>query len=311
MTILTAPQCRPYSVSKHWVAALESEWTSQLMLERHLHLPATVKPSDDSLGEARGQVWFISTFTRPLFERVAQGIPGIKFHVSLRINITYMSLQRWRNSHYNAARTSLDGKCGQQSFLLLSMRTREPPPTALQNRRRRRLVPLLYHNSSSSRISFPPSHRPSPTPSAAQRTLIRCPPRLHHTLPRGTRTHTLPRARPAPATTSPASPARPRPGYSLRLQPPISSHASKSRRRLRCLHLTFASARRAPRPCAPQVLRRHTMRPQRSVRHTRRVCARRRAGTAARGIRAVRPVRGAVRRSRLRGPVRSRRIRLR
>ncbi|OSX60788.1 hypothetical protein POSPLADRAFT_1070404 [Postia placenta MAD-698-R-SB12] len=41
--------CRPYSVSKHWVAALESEWTSQLMLERHLHLPATVKPSDDSL----------------------------------------------------------------------------------------------------------------------------------------------------------------------------------------------------------------------------------------------------------------------
>ncbi|CCL98761.1 uncharacterized protein FIBRA_00766 [Fibroporia radiculosa] len=69
-------QCRPYGVSKHWVTALESEWSCQLLLERHLHLPATVKPSDDALGEARGQVWFISMFARPLFELVAKGITG-------------------------------------------------------------------------------------------------------------------------------------------------------------------------------------------------------------------------------------------
>ncbi|KAI0915910.1 hypothetical protein AcV5_003388 [Taiwanofungus camphoratus] len=69
---------RPYSVSKHWVAALESEWARQSLLEQHLHLPASVKPSDDSLGEARGQVWFIGTFTRPLFELVAQGIPEME-----------------------------------------------------------------------------------------------------------------------------------------------------------------------------------------------------------------------------------------
>ncbi|KZT02979.1 HD-domain/PDEase-like protein [Laetiporus sulphureus 93-53] len=68
---------RPYNVSKHWAAALESEWISQLMLEQHLHLPATVKPSANSLGEAKGQVWFISTFSRPLFELVTKGIPEL------------------------------------------------------------------------------------------------------------------------------------------------------------------------------------------------------------------------------------------
>jgi len=69
---------RPYDVSKHWVAALESEWTNQLLLEQHLHLPATVKPSDSSLGEAKGQVWFITTFVRPLFALVAQGIHALE-----------------------------------------------------------------------------------------------------------------------------------------------------------------------------------------------------------------------------------------
>ncbi|KAH9933825.1 uncharacterized protein B0H18DRAFT_982263 [Fomitopsis serialis] len=68
---------RPYSVSKHWAAALESEWTSQLLLEQHLHLPATVKPSDHPLGQAKGQVFFISAFAKPLFELVARGIPEL------------------------------------------------------------------------------------------------------------------------------------------------------------------------------------------------------------------------------------------
>ncbi|KZT64550.1 HD-domain/PDEase-like protein [Daedalea quercina L-15889] len=68
---------RPHNVSKHWAAALESEWTGQLLLEQHLHLPTTVKPSDHPLGQAKGQVFFISTFAKPLFELVAQGIPEL------------------------------------------------------------------------------------------------------------------------------------------------------------------------------------------------------------------------------------------
>ncbi|CDO77061.1 hypothetical protein BN946_scf184473.g5 [Trametes cinnabarina] len=66
---------RPYLVSQHWATALESEWSSQLLLEKHLQLPPSVKPSDSRVGEANGQIWFNQTFARPLFELVAEGIP--------------------------------------------------------------------------------------------------------------------------------------------------------------------------------------------------------------------------------------------
>ncbi|OBZ67419.1 3',5'-cyclic-nucleotide phosphodiesterase regA [Grifola frondosa] len=69
---------RPYLVSQHWAAALESEWSSQLLLEKHLQLPASVKPSDSRLAEAGGQIWFITTFARPLFELVAEGVPRME-----------------------------------------------------------------------------------------------------------------------------------------------------------------------------------------------------------------------------------------
>ncbi|KAI0716394.1 HD-domain/PDEase-like protein [Earliella scabrosa] len=69
---------RPYLVSQHWAAALESEWSSQLLLEKHLQLPPSVKPSDSRIGEANCQIWFNKTFARPLFELVAQGIPSME-----------------------------------------------------------------------------------------------------------------------------------------------------------------------------------------------------------------------------------------
>lgn len=66
---------RPHVVSQHWAAALEAEWRSQLFLEQHLDLPASVKPSRDALSEAKGQVFFTSHFTYPLLELTASGIP--------------------------------------------------------------------------------------------------------------------------------------------------------------------------------------------------------------------------------------------
>ncbi|GBE83754.1 HD-domain/PDEase-like protein [Sparassis crispa] len=79
---------RPYIVSQHWVTALESEWSSQLLLEKHLRLPESVKPSDNPLSEARGQIWFINTFVRPLFELIAQGIPAMEpFAAQCRENL--------------------------------------------------------------------------------------------------------------------------------------------------------------------------------------------------------------------------------
>ncbi|KAI0075527.1 HD-domain/PDEase-like protein [Panus rudis PR-1116 ss-1] len=68
---------RPYLVSQRWAAALSHEWSSQLQLERHLHLPASVYPSSDELGQARGQVFFIERFAGPLFDSVKRGIPEV------------------------------------------------------------------------------------------------------------------------------------------------------------------------------------------------------------------------------------------
>lgn len=52
------------------------EWTNQAALERHLHLPATVQPSDTPLREAKSQVFFITTFAKPLFDLTSRAIPG-------------------------------------------------------------------------------------------------------------------------------------------------------------------------------------------------------------------------------------------
>jgi len=69
---------RPHQVSKKWAAALMDEWTRQANLERHLHLPPSVNPSDDPLAEARSQVFFIGNFTKPLFSLVATSIPQMQ-----------------------------------------------------------------------------------------------------------------------------------------------------------------------------------------------------------------------------------------
>ena len=52
------------------------EWTRQAQLERHLHLPTSVTPSNnDPVVEANSQVFFISKFTYPLFALVASAVP--------------------------------------------------------------------------------------------------------------------------------------------------------------------------------------------------------------------------------------------
>lgn len=76
-------QSRPYHVSQHWASALMEEWTSQAILEKHLDLPCTVQPSDNPLSEARSQVFFITTFAKPLLDLMVQAIPGESQYVSL------------------------------------------------------------------------------------------------------------------------------------------------------------------------------------------------------------------------------------
>lgn len=75
-SLLTSSQGRPHGVSKQWANALMDEWSRQAQLERHLHLPTSVTLSNsDPLVEANSQVFFISTFTYPLFALVASAVP--------------------------------------------------------------------------------------------------------------------------------------------------------------------------------------------------------------------------------------------
>ncbi|KAI0676581.1 HD-domain/PDEase-like protein [Trametes maxima] len=101
---------RPYLVSQHWAAALESEWSSQLLLEKHLQLPPSVKPSDSRVGEANGQIWFNNMFARPLFELVATGIPSLgEFAKQTRENL---SLWQARAAELLAEQESPQGGLG-------------------------------------------------------------------------------------------------------------------------------------------------------------------------------------------------------
>ncbi|KAF9269705.1 HD-domain/PDEase-like protein [Marasmius fiardii PR-910] len=68
---------RPYPVAKHWAAALMGEWSSQAMLERCMHLPTTVQATDDPLTGAKGQIFFISTFAKPLLELTVEAVPEL------------------------------------------------------------------------------------------------------------------------------------------------------------------------------------------------------------------------------------------
>jgi len=67
------------------------EWTAQASLEKHCQLPPTVKPSDgDPVSEAKGQVFFINAFAKPLLELTARAIPG----ELISLGVCFLSLGR-------------------------------------------------------------------------------------------------------------------------------------------------------------------------------------------------------------------------
>ena len=85
------------------------EWSCQASLERRLQLPATVKPSEDAVAEAQGQVFFINAFARPLLEATALAIPGEQRPAgSVLVALTGVR-QRCRSMSGSASRT---WRCG-------------------------------------------------------------------------------------------------------------------------------------------------------------------------------------------------------
>lgn len=70
-------QSRPFPVAQHWATALMQEWQSQKSLEEHLAIQQTVQPSENPLGVSKSQIFFITTFAKPLLDITAKAIPGI------------------------------------------------------------------------------------------------------------------------------------------------------------------------------------------------------------------------------------------
>ncbi|KAH7925466.1 HD-domain/PDEase-like protein [Leucogyrophana mollusca] len=66
---------RPPGVSQYWTSALLSEWSSQTSLEKQFDLPTSLPPSECPLARVKGQIFFISTFAKPLMDIVAKAIP--------------------------------------------------------------------------------------------------------------------------------------------------------------------------------------------------------------------------------------------
>ncbi|KAF7971489.1 hypothetical protein HWV62_20946 [Athelia sp. TMB] len=82
---------RPHGVSQHWASALSEEWSLQVQLEEHFHLPSTVKPATNPLAEAKSQIYFITTFAKPLIDITAKAIPQLERFAN---QCTY-NLQTW------------------------------------------------------------------------------------------------------------------------------------------------------------------------------------------------------------------------
>ncbi|KAG9309586.1 hypothetical protein JVU11DRAFT_10567 [Chiua virens] len=69
---------RPPGVSHYWANALMTEWDCQASLERMWQLPPSIQPSDTPLAQVRGQIFFVSTFAKPLLDITAKGIPEMQ-----------------------------------------------------------------------------------------------------------------------------------------------------------------------------------------------------------------------------------------
>ncbi|KAH7887005.1 hypothetical protein F5I97DRAFT_1872260 [Phlebopus sp. FC_14] len=69
---------RPPGVSHYWANALMAEWSSQASLEKLWRLPPSVQPSECPLTQVSGQIFFISTFAKPLMDIVAKAVPELQ-----------------------------------------------------------------------------------------------------------------------------------------------------------------------------------------------------------------------------------------
>lgn len=114
-------QTRPFMVSKHWANALMQEWTAQALLEEEYHLKQTVMCSNDPLKEAESQIFFISTFAKPLLELTVRAAPNL----SMYYHHCKANLQSWHQRRAALLKQYGSGTTTRQSSPPL------PPPSSL------------------------------------------------------------------------------------------------------------------------------------------------------------------------------------
>lgn len=107
-------------VSKYWANALMREWTAQALLEEEYQLKQTVMSSNDPLKEAESQIFFISTFAKPLLELTVRAAPNL----SMYYHHCKANLQSWRQ------RKALQCDTTRQSSPLSSPPPLSPSPSA-------------------------------------------------------------------------------------------------------------------------------------------------------------------------------------
>ncbi|KAH0826694.1 hypothetical protein J3R83DRAFT_5086 [Lanmaoa asiatica] len=87
---------RPPGVSHYWANALMAEWNCQASLERLWQLPPSVQPSETPLAQVRGQIFFISTYAKPLLDITAKGIPEMQqFADQCTLNLAMWEARRF------------------------------------------------------------------------------------------------------------------------------------------------------------------------------------------------------------------------
>lgn len=119
--LLTGSQSRPHGVSQHWASALSEEWSSQVQLEEHFHLPSTVKPSTNPLAQAKSQIFFITNFAKPLLDLTAKAIPR-KFSLSIHPYHSNSKSQSWTILQSNALLIFKPGKLAHRRWWLPLMK---------------------------------------------------------------------------------------------------------------------------------------------------------------------------------------------
>lgn len=130
------------------------EWTAQALLEEEYALQQTVMSSDDPIQEAGSQIFFITTFVKPLSEATVKAIP----EMSMYLHHCKMNLSTWTTRNKDLLKKQAAEKAAAEA---LALRTRSISSSASSSIPP---TPALSPQPPSSAISISPLSPPLASP---------------------------------------------------------------------------------------------------------------------------------------------------